>query len=201
MPVICPGQDTRYWRPEDIFDIPCGVCGKDVEFFKDDVTRRCRSCGTLIRNPKISLGCAQWCEHAKECLGYDPKEMADEVADQGSLLDQLIAALKVELGSDQERISRALAVTEEAEELVRQAEVERRTVLASALLHDFGQNNGSDTSVARKVMEKAGLEGSAIQDVVNLIVELGSDDASSPEARLLRRALNKADSREKERVQ
>ena len=201
MPVICPGQDTRYWRPEDIFDIPCGVCGKDVEFFKDDVTRRCRSCGTLIRNPKISLGCAQWCEHAKECLGYDPKEMADEVADQGSLLDQLIAALKVELGSDQERISRALAVTEEAEELVRQAEVERRTVLASALLHDFGQNNGSDTSVARKVMEKAGLEGSAIQDVVNLIVELGRDDASSPEARLLRRALNKADSREKERVQ
>jgi len=200
MPVICPGQDTRYWRPEDIFDIPCGVCGKDVEFFKDDVTRRCRSCGTLIRNPKISLGCAQWCEHAKECLGYDPKAMADEVADQGSLLDQLIASLKAELGSDGERISKALAVTEEAEELVRQAEVERRTVLASALLHDLGPQNGTDESPARRIMERVGLETTAIGDVCDLIAELGNEDAVTPEARLLRRAMNNAEARAKERV-
>jgi hypothetical protein len=74
MPTICPGQDTRNWRPGDIFDVTCDACGTPVEFFKDDVTRRCTSCRTVIRNPKITLGCAQWCEHVAQCLGYDPKD-------------------------------------------------------------------------------------------------------------------------------
>jgi len=68
----CPGQDTRYWRPGDIFNVTCAACGKDVEFFKDDAKRRCGTCGAEIRNPRLSAGCAGWCEHAKECLGYDP---------------------------------------------------------------------------------------------------------------------------------
>lgn len=67
---MCPGQDTRYWRPGDIFNVKCAACGRDVEFFKDDVTRRCR-CGSTIRNPRLSPGCAKWCGHAKECLGYE----------------------------------------------------------------------------------------------------------------------------------
>ena len=24
----CPGQDQRYWKPEDIFDVLCPRCGK-----------------------------------------------------------------------------------------------------------------------------------------------------------------------------
>ena len=70
----CPGQDTRFWKPGDIFEATCGKCGRPVEFFKDDSSRRCPGCGQKVQNPKISLGCAQWCEHAKDCLGYDPKE-------------------------------------------------------------------------------------------------------------------------------
>ena len=69
---MCPGQDTRYWRPDDIFNVACSTCGKEVEFFKDDAQRRCGKCGTVIQNPRLSTGCAEWCEHAKECLGYDP---------------------------------------------------------------------------------------------------------------------------------
>ncbi len=71
---LCPGQDTRFWRPDDIFEVQCSACAKPVEFFKDDAYRRCSSCGRKIQNPKLKLGCAAWCEHAKECLGFEPAE-------------------------------------------------------------------------------------------------------------------------------
>lgn len=70
---MCPGQDTRYWRPDDIFNVPCASCGTLIEFFKDDASRRCPKCSTRVQNPRLTMGCAQWCEHAEECLGYDPK--------------------------------------------------------------------------------------------------------------------------------
>jgi hypothetical protein len=66
----CPGQDRRSWRPGDIFDVPCGSCGAPVELFKDDVRRRCRQCDAVVTNPRIAQGCAQWCDHAEECLGH-----------------------------------------------------------------------------------------------------------------------------------
>ncbi|MBN2159160.1 MAG: hypothetical protein JW807_07175 [Spirochaetes bacterium] len=75
---MCPGQDTRYWRPGDIFNVTCGSCGTSVEFFKDDASRRCPGCGIRVRNPRLTMGCAAWCRHARECLGYDPKEKKNE---------------------------------------------------------------------------------------------------------------------------
>jgi ribosomal protein S27E len=65
--VKCPGQDTRYWKKGDIFDVPCPDCGREVEFFKDDVRRRC-SCGRTIVNPKLDLACAEWCQSAEKCV-------------------------------------------------------------------------------------------------------------------------------------
>ena len=69
---ICPGQDTAFWKPGDVFEIPCVKCGCMVEFFKDDARRRCPSCGHNMQNPRLNQGCASWCEHAEECLGYGP---------------------------------------------------------------------------------------------------------------------------------
>ena len=72
----CPGQDQRFWKPEDIFEVPCPSCGKPVEFFKDDWSRACRSCGTRFRNPRIDIGCAEWCRYAKQCIDADGKHEA-----------------------------------------------------------------------------------------------------------------------------
>jgi len=73
----CPGQDTRFWRPEDIFTVPCATCKAPLEFFKDESSRRCPRCGERTQNPRLSFGCAQWCEHAEECLGFvKPKKSA-----------------------------------------------------------------------------------------------------------------------------
>jgi len=66
--VRCPGQDTRQWKPKDIFEAPCPACGRRVEFFKDDTSRKCPRCGYTFRNPKLDLGCAEWCPYADKCL-------------------------------------------------------------------------------------------------------------------------------------
>jgi hypothetical protein len=65
----CPGQDKRFWKPKDIFEVQCPYCAKVIEFWKDDPLRYCLGCGKEVRNPRIDLGCAKWCQYAEECLG------------------------------------------------------------------------------------------------------------------------------------
>ena len=64
----CPGQDTRNWKSDDIFEVPCPACGRDVELFKDESSRRCSACGQRVGNPRLDLGCAAHCPHGAECL-------------------------------------------------------------------------------------------------------------------------------------
>ncbi len=68
---ICPGRDTRHWKPEDIFEIPCATCGTAVEFFKTDICRRCQACGARAVNPRLDPGCAAWCEKSRKCIGRE----------------------------------------------------------------------------------------------------------------------------------
>jgi hypothetical protein len=70
----CPGQDQRFWKPEDISLMPCPRCGVMVEFFKDDSSRKCPDCGTRFKNPHLDMGCAQWCPFAKDCIDYQNAE-------------------------------------------------------------------------------------------------------------------------------
>ena len=64
----CPGQDKRFWKPDDIFMVPCPECATSIEFWKDDPKRKCPKCKKEVRNPKLDLSCAKWCKYAKECL-------------------------------------------------------------------------------------------------------------------------------------
>jgi hypothetical protein len=67
----CPGQDTRFWKLGDIFNILCPFCRNSIEFWKDDPARLCGKCGKEVRNPRIDLGCAKWCKFADKCLGIE----------------------------------------------------------------------------------------------------------------------------------
>jgi hypothetical protein len=168
---LCPGQDTRFWRPGDIFEVVCGACGFEIEFFKDEASRRCPKCGVRVRNPKLAMGCAQWCEHAKECLGFDPKQALEESTGDASLIDKLIAAMKLTFGSDQKRISHALLVLEAAQDILRGETAEPRVVLAAAVLHDIGiqeaeKKHGSNAGVYQEI------EGPAIAEPIMLDVKL-----------------------------
>ena len=65
----CPGQSTMFWRPEDVYELPCPHCGYSIEFFKTDLKRKCPQCDQEVLNPKANFSCAEWCKHAEECLG------------------------------------------------------------------------------------------------------------------------------------
>lgn len=80
--VRCPGQDQRYWKPEDIFEVKCPNCGKSIEFFKDEPKLKCRKCGQMVINPKIDLGCAEWCQYARQCQGGSAVKVIDAIRDK-----------------------------------------------------------------------------------------------------------------------
>ncbi len=63
----CPGQDSRYWTFDDIFDVTCLTCGTVIEFFKDDPVRICEKCNNQVTNPKLDEGCHKHCSSATEC--------------------------------------------------------------------------------------------------------------------------------------
>ncbi len=75
----CPGQDTRYWDKEAIYDTTCPNCGAELEFFKDDPFRPCKQCGHRVKNPRLDFGCALHCPYAKECLGSLSEEAWEEM--------------------------------------------------------------------------------------------------------------------------
>ena len=75
--VQCPGQDQRFWKPEDIFEVHCPGCNKAVEFFKDEPKLKCLNCGKIVVNPKMDMGCAQWCKYAEQCLAGSLKNKAN----------------------------------------------------------------------------------------------------------------------------
>ncbi len=72
----CPGQDMRFWKPEDIFTMKCPHCGNEMEFWKDEPFLLCGECGTEVKNPRIDLGCAKWCKFADQCLGRSSEDGA-----------------------------------------------------------------------------------------------------------------------------
>nr|MBF0221502.1 phosphohydrolase [Desulfobulbaceae bacterium] len=99
----CPGQDSRYWDNEAIFEANCSKCGTIVEFFKDDNKRKCRQCGNEMLNPKIDFGCASYCPYAEQCLGSLPPEMIAKK--QELLIDRVAIESKKMLAQDFAKIS------------------------------------------------------------------------------------------------
>jgi predicted HD phosphohydrolase len=202
----CPGQDTRYWKPSDVTEVACGKCGEMVEFFKTDGARRCPGCGTRVVNPSVSMGCAQWCKHARECLGFDPATLEAAHRPQDSLADRLILALKTSFGTDQRRVRHALRVLDHAEAILERegaagpGGVDPRVVVAAALLHDIGiieaeRRHGSSDAryqeeygppAARAVLEGMGFGAAATDHVCSIIANHHSGrDIDTPEFRIV----------------
>jgi len=129
--VRCPGQDQRFWKPDAIFEVECSSCGKAVEFFKDEPQLKCRHCGHSVINPKIDLGCAEWCQYAEQCLGV-------KVGSLTIVRQKLIDEMKKVFGPDQKRIEHALAVLDYAEQIQAVEGGDPLVVKAAAILHDIG---------------------------------------------------------------
>jgi len=182
----CPGQDTRYWKPDDVFEVPCQACGNAVEFFKTDVSRRCPGCGERLQNPRVSMGCAQWCAYAKQCLGFDPKEVDLVESPEGSLVDRIVKGMRPLLEGDEGPLTHALLVLNRAQEILLEEEANPQVVLAAALLHDIGSPRAGEAlgaadpahqkaegpPLARQVLEELDLKDDAIDQVCDIVHRL-----------------------------
>ncbi len=56
----CTGNNTAEWDFNSIFKIICPNCSYENEFFKDEISRKCRRCDEIIQNTN-SYGCGQNC--------------------------------------------------------------------------------------------------------------------------------------------
>ena len=129
--VRCPGQDQRFWKPDDIFEVNCSQCGKPIEFFKDEPKLKCKNCGHKVVNPKIDIGCAEWCQYAEQCIGVAVENLS-------IIRDKLIDEMKMIFGQDQKRIDHALDVLDYAERIQAVEGGDPLVVKTAAILHDIG---------------------------------------------------------------
>ncbi len=131
----CPGQDTRYWTPRDVFEVRCPACEATVEFWKDEDHRKCPRCGGRASNPNFDMGCLEWCRYASECRGR-MLDARQETA--GPVREGLRKALGEIFDRDPRRIEHAERVLELAEEIGRMERADPLIVVPAALLHDVG---------------------------------------------------------------
>ena len=150
----CPGQDRRFWKPDDVFEEPCPHCGRNIEFWKDDPRRRCGNCGAMVRNPRFDMGCAKWCEFAEQCLGIPASELADM-----TLCDALIKEMRKVFGDDERRVRHAYRVLDFAEQILKGEQADPLVVRAAAVLHDIGIHEAERKhgSAAGKYQEMEGV--------------------------------------------
>jgi hypothetical protein len=99
----CPGQDSQQWGFDAIYDVECPKCGAKIEFFKDEVKHRCRSCGEMVFNDRLDLGCARWCPSAAACLGADIVK-ALELTEQREARREDLRALLISVPGDREDV-------------------------------------------------------------------------------------------------
>lgn len=177
----CPGQDTRYWKPSAIIEARCPKCGTEVEFFKDDTTRRCGKCGHKFLNPSLDFGCASYCQYAEQCIGNLPPELIAQKEDL--LKDRVAIEMKRYFRNDFKRIGHASRVARYAENIGKEERGNLAVILTAAYLHDIGikesERKYQSTAaryqeeegppVARDILEKLGAKIELVDEVCDIV--------------------------------
>jgi HD superfamily phosphohydrolase YqeK len=177
----CPGQDSRYWKPGAIFEAMCPKCGGEVEFFKDDATRRCGKCGHKFLNPGMDFGCASYCQYAEQCIGNLPPELIAQKEDL--LKDRVAIEMKRYFKTDFKRIGHASKVARHAEEIGKKQRGNLAVILPAAYLHDIGIKEAErkyrstaakfqeeeGPPIAREILSKLGAKEELIEEVCDII--------------------------------
>ncbi len=172
----CPGQDTRFWGPDDIYSVECPKCGRVVEFFKDDIRRRCTHCGFMFLNPRLNLGCARWCQYAEQCVGAMGRDEFREI---------LTLAVKDYFDGDNERINHSLKTLDFAERILEKEGGNPKVVIAAAILsqmvlgeegkgaHTAGKSNeeGDRLDAVKTILERSGSKKEIVEEVSQIIQE------------------------------
>jgi DNA-directed RNA polymerase subunit RPC12/RpoP len=175
--ISCPGQNTMFWKPDDIYDVKCPSCGKPVEFWKDDSKRTC-DCGHRFLNPKRDLGCLEYCKYAEDCM----PEMFEGENLKALYRDRLLVAAKIVLKTENSRLERSQAVAELAEEILDGEGGQPKVVFAATILGDLvldsqpqgGRADSSDqgdspSAIIKKVLANLGTEKEVVDQVCQIV--------------------------------
>ena len=183
----CPGQDMRYWKPGDIFNAKCPDCGGTIEFFKDEVRRKCK-CGHVVTNPKLDFGCAEWCPYAEQCIGAVPEEVKakQRMERETSFRERIALEMKKYFGKDVKRITHAVKVARHAEQILKMEGGDPLVILGAAYLHDIGaleaqkkcEAAGGDyygyqetegVPIAREILKRLAVKEEAAEEICDII--------------------------------
>ena len=177
----CPGQDTQFWDANAIFETPCPKCGIQVEFFKDDTTRKCGKCGHRFVNPKMDFGCAAYCNFAEQCLGDLPPELVAQKEDL--FKDRVAVAVKRHLKSDFKRIGRAARRARHAEQICRGENGNLAAVLIAAYVWELadGESGEMNTSAAQMLLNDLKAPEPLIEKVLRIVSRQGVTNGDGSE--------------------
>ncbi len=198
----CPGQDSRYWDGEAVFEADCPKCGKAVEFFRDEARRTCRNCGHKMLNPRMDFGCATYCPYAEQCLGGLPPELLAKKREL--LLERVPLEMKKYFGDDFRRIGHATRVARYAAQIGEREGAHPAVVQVAGYLHDIGikeaERKHQSTAaryqhqegppIARRILESLSAEPGLIDEVCDII---GHHHQPRPEETVNFKALYDAD--------
>lgn len=177
----CPGQETQFWKPGSIFEVKCPKCGNEVEFFKDDPTRKCPKCGHRFLNPSLDFGCASYCQYAEQCIGTLSPELLAQKEDL--LKDRVSIEMKRYFKQDFKRVGHAIRVARYAERIGREEGGNLAVILCAAYLHDIGvkeaERKHQSTAakyqeeegppIAREILNRLGAKEELIDEVCNIV--------------------------------
>lgn len=169
----CPGQDSRYWKHDAIFETKCPQCHHEIEFFKDQTTARCQHCGKQVINPRQDFGCASYCQYAEQCLGELPPEL---LAGREDLLkDRVALRMKMHFRKDFKNIGQATKVARLAQQLAAEEGARPAILLCAAYLHNIGCPAGSTLPLGEPPANEV------VEQTLNLSREILSELKAQPE--------------------
>ena len=189
--ISCPGQNTMFWKPDDIYDVRCPNCDRPVEFWKDDSKRTCK-CGHRFLNPKRDLGCLEYCKYAEQCM----PEMFQGESLKALYRDRLLVTAKIKMKPDDASLERSQKIAELAEAILDEEGGQPKvifaaTILGNLVLHSqaqgrqaaFSAQGDSPSAITRKVLAEIGTEKEVTDQVCQIIENringAGSEDLDS----------------------
>jgi hypothetical protein len=204
--IRCPGQNTLFWKPDDIYDVTCPSCGTPVEFWKDDSKRTCK-CGHRFLNPKRDLGCLEYCKYAEQCM----PDMFQGENLKALYRDRLLVGAKIALKPADAQLKRSQEMAEVAEEILDGEGGQPKVVFAATILGNLVLNSQpqgvqgvsssereSPRAIVTKVLAELGTEKEVIDQVCQIIEDkINGTSAEDANHRIVSDALMVVDLSEK----
>jgi hypothetical protein len=200
--ISCPGQNTMFWKPDDIFDVRCPNCDRPVEFWKDDSKRTC-DCGHRFLNPKRDLGCLEYCKYAEQCM----PEMFEGESLKALYRDRLLVTAKIKMKPDDASLERSQKIAELVEEILDEEGGQPKVVFAATILGNLVLNSqphgeqsassaqgDSPSAITRKVLAEIGTEKEVTDQVCQIIEQrINGESSEDLDSKIVSDALMLAD--------